>query len=1063
MKQAIIQKKGKTTPASGGIKTLVLLLLFMLFGIVTAFSQDLTITGKVSEESGAGLPGAAVTVKGTTIGTFTAGDGSYSIEAGRNSVLVFSFVGMESQEVMVTDQRTINVILRTQMVGLDELVVIGYGTQSRKTITTAITQVGADKIEDVPLPSVSKALQGKIAGVRILQTSGQPGREADVVIRGGSSISKSSDPLYIVDGFPRAVNDINPRDIASIEVLKDAAATSIYGARASNGVILITTKSGEKGTANIDFTVTTGFQEFGRKIETITAEQYLLLFRPAIAEASKANASYLTGPTATGINTDISTWTTRFLEEGEAVPEGWHTTLDPVTGKTLVFQDNDLQEQLFRRAMQANYYLSASGGTDKITYFTGVGYTKQEGVAVGTEYDRWTIRNNVKFTLNSKMSLTSNYDHSFSKTNQFENEANLFTRGAFNARTIRDYFPDGTPGWGNNATLANPLWVNYTRTNDRTFQRSTIGLSGDWEIIRNLHFRPSGNYYTEHYTRDYFEKLHTFNTQRPATAERDQSQRWQYEMLLTYDLKEIGKHDLSVLAGYSNLFIEDQDVTAQAYGAPTDNIPTLNVAPIPTDASSVFTEERLISYFGRLLYNYDDKYLLTASLRNDGSSRFGADNKYALFPSFSAGWIVTGEPFMSGASNLVSFLKVRATYGQTGNNDIGRYASQGTYAATYPYGGSAGIRATVMPNLSLRWEKTTQYDVGFDLHLFRRENIELSFDYYYKRSDDLLFSQQLPRETGFNSVEVNIGSVAYNGFEFLVSKKNINKKNFYWNSDFNIAYNTNRVLKLPEREGIDKNRVNGIIFPDGTGVGGIAEGEKLNAIIGYRVDFLIDNEEQASAALYDELAAGYDPATKKATQGRKFPGDFEWVENWEDGKITNFDQFVLGYSIPHTTGGLTNTFGYKGVELNIFTDFAIGHSICDMARAWLNGVGARQVQPTTDVLDAWKQPGDAARSMQPKILYHDPSAQQNHTRNNSYYTYRADFLCIREITLGYDIPEKIASKVGLKRLKTYVAGNNLHYFTKYPGFSPEVGGEIRHNDGKYPTFRTVVFGLNIGL
>ncbi|TFH50285.1 MAG: TonB-dependent receptor, partial [Bacteroidia bacterium] len=1018
---------------------------------------------KVSEESGAGLPGAAVTIKGTTIGTFTAGDGSYSIRAGRNSVLVFSFVGMEPQEVMVTDQRTINVILRTQMIGLDELVVIGYGTQSRKTITTAITQVGADKIEDVPLPSVSKALQGKIAGVRILQTSGQPGSEADVVIRGGSSISKSSDPLYIVDGFPRAVNDINPRDIASIEVLKDAAATSIYGARASNGVILITTKSGEKGTANIDFTVTTGFQEFGRKIETITAEQYLLLYRPAAANASNANANYLTGPTATGINTDGSTWTTRFLGDGETVPEGWHTTLDPVTGKTLVFQDNDLQEQLFRRAMQTNYYLSASGGTDKITYYTGVGYTQQEGVAVGTQYDRWTIRNNVKFTLNSKMSLTSNYDHSFSKTNQFEKEANLFTRGAFNARTIRDYFPDGTPGWGNNATLANPLWVNYTRINNRTFQRSTIGLSGDWEIIKNLHFRPSGNYYTEHYTRDYFEKLHTFNTQRPAEAERDQSQRWQYEMLLTYNLKEIGKHDLSILAGYSNLYIEDQDVTAGAYGAPTDNIPTLNVAPTPTNASSVFSEERLVSYFGRLLYNYDDKYLLTASLRNDGSSRFGADNKYALFPSFSAGWIVTGEPFMSGVSNLVSFLKVRLSYGQTGNNDIGRYSSQGTYAATYPYGGSAGIRATVMPNLALRWEKTTQYDAGFDLHLFRKENIELSFDYYYKRSDDLLFSMQLPRETGFNSVEMNIGSVAYNGFEFLVSTKNINKNNFYWNSDFNIAYNTNKVLELPDREGIDKNRVNGIIFPDGTGVGGIAVGEKLNGIIGWQVDFLIDNEEQANAALYDERAAGFDPVTRKAIKGRKFPGDFEWVENWEDGKITDFDQFVLGYSIPHTTGGLTNTFGYKGIELNIFTDFAIGHSITDMARAWLNGVGARQVQPTTDVLDAWKEPGDAARTMQPKILYHDPSAQQNHTRNNSYYTYRADFLCIREISLGYNIPEKIANRIGFKRLKTYVAGNNLHYFTKYPGYSPEVGGEIRHNSGSYPTFRTVVFGLNIGL
>lgn len=370
-----------------------------------------------------------------------------------------------------------------------------------------------------------------------------------------------------------------------------------------------------------------------------------------------------------------------------------------------------------------------------------------------------------------------------------------------------------------------------------------------------------------------------------------------------------------------------------------------------------------------------------------------------------------------------------------------------------------------MPNQGLRWEKTTQYAAGLDLSFFSKEKVQLFMDYYYKRSDDLLISMQLPRETGFGSIDQNIGSVAFWGYEMVLSSKNFSKKDFFWNTDFNISYSLNEVLKLPYREGIDKNRINGVVFPDGTGVGGLAEGERLGQVIGFKVDFLIDNQQQADNALFDNSAAGFDPVTRKATKGRKFPGDFEWVENYVDGTINNYDQHVIGYEIPHTTGGLTNTFGFKGLEINIFTDFAIGHTINDAHRAALNGnsVG-RSMIPTTDLLQAWKEPGDAAKTNEPRVLFHDPSEQNNRTRNSDYSSYRGDFLCIREITAGYNIPEKLVGKIGVKSLKAYVAGNNLHYFTKFRGYSPDIkGGRYGHQNGLYPAFRTVVFGLNLGL
>ena len=718
---------------------------------------------------------------------------------------------------------------------------------------------------------------------------------------------------------------------------------------------------------------------------------------------------------------------------------------------------------LFQRAMQSNYQLSANGGSENIKYYAGIGYTDQEGVAVGTNWDRFSGRANVDFKLNEKLSMGTSVDVTLSQNNQFENEANIFTRGAFIAPTGRDYFADGTPGHGNNANLANPLWVAYTRDNDRRNMRTNFGLRGDWEIAKGLHFKPSASYFVHNYSRDYFEYANFYNTQRPAIAERDRAYSWQYDMLLSYHRVFAEDHEFSFLAGFSDLFIADDNVMVAARGASTDHVPTLNAGPEITNGTSTKTEERLIGYFGRVNYGYLDKYLLELNIRRDGSSKFGRGSQIGYFPSGSAGWIMSNESFMQGIANTISHLKLRASYGITGNNDIGRYIAQGNYNASNRYGGNAGIRAVAMPNPLLRWEKTASFDVGFDMRLFKKHPIDIAFDYYNRRSDDLLFDLQLPRETGFDVLQTNIGSVMYKGYEVSISTNNVNNGHFSWSTDFNIAYNTNEVLKLPERLGVDKNRINGIIFADGTGVGGIAVGERLSPLVGFRVDRILDSPEEAANAMFDELAYGYSPDDERQVIGRKFAGDFEWMDHDGDGRITDRDQYVLGYEEPTTTGGLTNTFKYKNVDLTIFVDFALGHSIMDLARGWSNGIGARDISPTTDILNAWKEPGDAAKTDHPRVVFHDPQGQRNHTRENSYYTYRADFLCLRDIRIGYTLPSMLMSKVGIKRARIHVAANNLYYFTKYPGFSPERGGIIQHNQGSYPSFRTIVFGLNVGL
>lgn len=1029
-----------------------------------ALAQTRIVTGKVTTVDGELLPGASILVKGTTNGTTTSVDGTYSLQIPTDSVqLVYSFIGYLSEEISVGTKTIIDVALNPDIETLGEVVIVGYGTQSKATVTAATATIKGEDLNNVPTNTVSSKLQGRLAGVSVRTVSGQPGDELQIRVRGGSSINKSNDPLVIVDGFQRTLNDINPVDIESIDVLKDAAATAIYGSRASNGVILITTKRGKEGKSQLDFHVSYGVQQFNRQYELLSAEQYLQWWRPRIATSRYGySEGWITGaqPTGTG-NDENSTWTPRYLGAGEEVPAGWKSMIDPLTGETIIFQDNNLQKILYQSALQANYNLTATGGNDKMKYATSFAYTNQEGVAIGSNYERINGRVNLDFQAHEKIRLGVNTDVSHSTSNRFDNEADIFTRGVLNAPTIRYRFSDGTAGWGTNGTLANPLWVIETREVSNTRTIGTFGVNASWDIIEGLTLKGTTFLQMQLFTYDYFEKSNTFNELRNAEAERDINTSRQSEALLQYT-KTLGtSHNMDFLLGFTDLHLKTDEASLAGYGGATDKITTLNAASVKTEASTSRSEERLISHFARVNYNYDLKYMLSATLRRDGSSKFASGHRFGYFPSVSAGWMVSRENFFP-TGRVVDHLKLRASYGITGNNDVGRYVAQGVYEAGYGYGGNAATSATEMPNDALTWEKTMQIDFGIDIGLFDKGRLLLTADVYKRRTDDLLFTVQLPRESGFDDVEQNVGSVEYKGLELGVTSRNITTPRFSWTTSFNIAYNINQVIKLPYREGVDKNRINGTVLPDGTGFGGIAEGERMGSVVGYKVDFLIDNDEQAGNAHYDESANGYDPKTGTLVgAGTKFAGDFEWKDRDGNGRITSLDQFVLGYIEPTTTGGLTNEFSYRNFTCSIFLDYAAGHTIVDGVQSWMDGNKARRVATTTSVLDAWQKPGDAAITNQPRSDYHDQN-HQNNLRDSDFYATRGDYICLRNVSLTYRFPQEL-TRMRVRNLELYAAGNNLYYLTAYQGPNPERGGTISNDSGKYPVFRTFTVGVRVGL
>jgi len=1026
-----------------------------------AIQDGVTITGTVTDEEGLTLPGANVLEKGTDNGTITNVDGQYTITVTAGATLVFSYVGMQTQELAVGNQTSLNVTLAATSLGLDEVVVIGYGTQSRRLLTTSVAKVDGEVLKDIPISNVAEGLKGKVAGARIYSNNTAPGANPIIRIRGGSSINKSNAPLVLIDGVELDLSDINPHDIASIEVLKDAASTAIYGSRASNGVVLVTTKRGTLNRApQISFEANLAYQEPERMYDFLNAEEYISVVRPAVAVSPNPNRNNISGYSASSGNNETSIYTTRYLQPGESVPNGWKSMADPLDpSQTLIFKDSDIKGELFNPALWQDYNLGIDGGTQVLRYSGGLGYTSDEGVGLGTGWDRFSARGNVDAQVSDKLKISTNLSFTQSSTEEYYNQRNVIARGLSTAPTHRLYWDDGTPAPGYNRAAPSPLWNEYTRDENQIDQRFIMGGNLDWNIFDELHAHVMGSYYVRTWQRDYFERAHEFNSSRPAESEFSQTQKSKIEAFLSYD-KTFSEHTVSAVAGYSYLDYSNKILEAEAMGAGTDKIQTLNAGPEKAEASSEIHEEVLIGYFGRLSYDFSRKYLFSATFRRDASSRFVEGQQWGFFPAVSVGWIVSEESFFTNVGP-VSNLKLRASYGQTGNNSVGLYDAQGRYSATYIYDGNAGIRATSMPNENLTWESSTQLDVGLDLGLFN-DRIILIGDYFNKITENLLFSKPLPNTSGFSSVQTNIGEVKFYGFDFQIMSTNITTSDFEWNTTLTLSYVKNEVLKLPEN-GRDKNRIGGQILPDGTEFGGTAEGEPLYSYYGHMIDHIIQTQEEADNALFDTYSRGYSPVDDQRIKGRKFPGDYEWLDRDGDGQITANDQFLLGYTVPHTTGGLANNLRYKNWSMNIYVDWALGHSVNDYSfmRFFMNTF-AYNYALAEEVKDCWTP--DNPDAQYARLTANDPGDGSRNFggRSHSGFNFKGDYLCIRELSVNYDVPATFIKKMGIQKLNVYISGNNLHYFTQLKGSSPEVGASTTYSSNNYynyPPIRRYSVGI----
>lgn len=1029
--------------------------------------QEITVTGQVTDENNDPLPGATIAIEGTDQGTSTDMDGMYMIDVAEDAVLVFSFVGYESQRIAVGGRNEINVRLEIVTGSLEEMVVVGYGEESRRRLTTSVSKVSGELVENIPVSDLSEGLKGKISGTRIYNRSGMPGEEPIIEIRGGSSINRSNAPLILVDGIERPLSDINSKDIQDVTVLKDAASTSIYGSRASNGVILVTTKRGGwNETPIFTYGFNNGFQERAQSYDLMNAEEYVRFSRENVHPNHPNYENYINrnGFSASGGNNENSIYSTRYLQPGENVPEGWKSIQDPIDpSRTLIFTDTDFEDVMFSRAFWQNHDLSVSGGTGGIRYRASLGYADDEGIALQSGWERISARANTDIRINEDITFSGDLDYTESDTELFGNQVITIYRGAYaTPPTQKPRHEDGTPTRGFNAASPNPLFFDYINVNDNVETNFSVGGKLNWGINNKLNLTIDGRRYRYFQERSEFERANFFSSERSARFRTWRRNRTHFDAHIRYS-DNVGEHSFSLMSGLSYMDTSFLTSDVEAFGASTDKIRTLNASSEISNASTNITEEVLIGSFGRINYDYDEKYLLSASFRADGSSRFAEDNRWGFFPGFSFAWIISEESFLE-ENRTISLLKLRSSLGFTGNNSVGLFDAFGIYRADQFYGGNAGIRPSQMPNQDLRWESTRQLDIGLDVGLIN-DRIVIAADYFDKLTDDLLFTVPLPNTTGYNNIIQNVGQVRFNGFDLEITTRNIETGNFSWSSSLSLGYVQNKVEKLPDN-GRDRNRIGGFVDANGDEFGGIAEGEPLARIYGHKASHIIETQEQLDNACFDELSPGWSPEDGSRQTGRKKIGDIEWLDRDGNCRITTNDRFNLGNELPHTTGGLTNSFRYKNWSLDIAVDWAIGHTIVDMAYN-MNFLGSFQnnYQMSRELLSSWQEPGDDTKWPKWQPINFQLDSNYMPQRTNSLFAYKADYLAIREIKFGHDLSENIVNRFGLKGLNLYASIYNLHYFTNVKGISPERGStDTRRQDSAnngFPMVRKVIFGLQL--
>lgn len=1080
--------------------------------------QNGSCTGIVKDTTGETVIGASVVVKGTTNGTITGIDGDFSLNnVKQGDIIQISFVGYKTVEVKWNGQ-PLNVTLKDDTEMLGEVVVTGYGGQQLRTkVTNSISKVKQESLNVGMHSNPAQALSGAVAGLKVIQSSGSPGATPTIILRGGTNLDGTGSPLVVVDGQLRdSMSDINPEDIESMDVLKDAGATALYGARASNGVILITTKRGKAGFREINFKAKLGLSYARTPYEFLEAGEYIKAMRKAHWDAGHlfqdkdGNTktywgnweSYLNGkqPFGTGNNLDQDIYSTQFLNEDNKylLGRGWQTVTDPITGKEILYKNTDVDKyNLNDPAFSQDYNINMSGGNDRGTYYAGLGYNRQEGVPVNTFYERYSFITNASYKIADWLTSTSslNYNRANWKNMPGSNgsELNYFGRVRSLPPTVLFEDEEGNMKLGPGTADGNQMYQPDQWWNDNQSDKFTMSQSFKIDILKNLSLTANMNWYysetyQESFTKDYENTPGNFVRTRSATAYYNRDFRQTYNAVLNYNETFFLDHHVEVMLGMEYYNKYQRGFEAQGQGAPTDDLPDLSLTDKGEGKRTINSwheKQRILSFFGRLNYDFKDKYLLSFVFRRDGYSSLLGDNRWGFFPGVSAGWIFGREDFIKEAIPVMSFGKLRASYGINGNaSGIGAYTLQGSYGSSnsngsFNYNGNTSYLITELPNPNLRWEKTATFEVGADLSFFANR-LNTNLTYYNRLTSDKYAALSFPTSTGFSSVTNNNGEFRNQGIEIELSGKIIDSKDWTWSASGNIAFNKNKIVSLPDN-GMERNRINAFQVYTGNGdekkwVGGQQEGQEPGILYLYQADGIYRSYDEIPANLVRKYGSRtyYGPeAWNKLTAEQQNattnfpiqPGDTKFHDVNGDDVIDEFDKVKVGATSPRWTGGFNTTLRWKNFQLYGRFDYALGfwlyeNSGTQSTTPWFMGCYQGTYNTPTMYYDTWSESNPNAKY--PRYLFADQNGKNNYIAS-TMFAYRGDYLAIREISLSYSLPESVAKMLKIQRAEVSITGQNLGYITgaKNVG-SPEANPKDNGAVGQgYSLPRTILFGVNL--
>jgi TonB-dependent starch-binding outer membrane protein SusC len=1004
------------------MKKLSLVLLLVLAGATAVMAQR-TITGSVTDAEGEPLIGASILAQGTSTGTVTDIDGNYTLNLPEDTkMLVVSYTGFISQEVPVEASNTIDIVLEEDVAQLEEVVVTGYGVKRRKDVTGSISSVNSEEFMQEANVTVQSALRGRAAGVTVQQTSGAPGAGFNVRVRGATSVNASNAPLYVVDGIPiisgaqsqvdlggqnqNPLADLNPNEIESIEVLKDASAAAIYGSRGANGVVLITTKSGSIGETKISFDASYGVQEPIKTIDIVDREGYR-----------------------------------SYLEELFGSPD---VAAGALPG------DSNWQDLIFRQSNTQEYNLSASGGTEKTRFFTNLTYSDNEGIIDNTSFTRYSARLNLDNYVTDKLSFNVNIGFNRSNNQPVQNDNNIF--GAVSTAillppTVPVRNEDGS--FGSAFGLENPVAATTLYDQNIITNRVIGNMAARYKILPSLTFQAKLGIDALNLREDVFEPSGLQSSvQGTKTVATSNNIRIVNNYTLNFQ-KRFGRHSLNALAGFEMQEDRIEQTFSQVNDFPGDNFSALDAGASPQFTLGDFTGDNLRSFIGNVDYNFSDRYIFTFTIRRDGSSRF-INDKWGTFPAASGAWRISEESFFD--AGFINDLKIRAGWGVNGNNSIGNFTARQLSAAGANYQDRPGLVPTQLGNPDLKWETTESINLGIDFALFDNF-LSGSVEYFNKTTDDLLFPRPIPTTSGFVSVPTNIGSVQNRGVDVLVSAQIFRRSDFKWNLTLNASYLENEVLSLFQNQPLDYGFSTRL-----------AEGQPIGAFFGYVTDGIFQNEEEVEAHATQPGAAPGDFRFKDISGGAGPDGILNTADDLEpDGAINDADRTFIGKALPDWQGGVTSNMSYKGISLNFYLQYTVGNDIYNNNLAFAEGLNS-VFAPTQNAFEsAWREEGDGDDI--PRIVSGDPA---NNRRDGDRFLEDGSFLRLKTATLAYTFPKLLTNRAGIERLRLYVTGTNLLTFTEYSWYDPEVNTFGNANVAlgtdflTFPQARSVVFGVNVG-